>query len=110
VPSARNGERGDQYVEIQVVVPPPTDERVRNLMKELESVAPEDPRKDCLQGGSLRRKSSVVSQQSSVATDMARWDIFTENRQLITENFLYVPTQKNSSEGRLHDQRSRRTV
>jgi len=41
---------------------------------------------------------------------MARWDIFTENRQLITENFLYVPTQKNSSEGRLHDQRSRRTV
>src|SRR3989441_1000598 len=46
VPSARNGSRGDQYVEIQVVVPPPTDERVRNLMKELESVAPGDPRKD----------------------------------------------------------------
>jgi len=46
VPSARNGARGDQYVEIQVVVPPPTDERVRNLMKELEKVAPEDPRED----------------------------------------------------------------
>jgi molecular chaperone DnaJ len=46
VPSARSGARGDQYVEIQVVVPPPTDERVRNLMKELESVAPGDPRKD----------------------------------------------------------------
>src|SRR6266851_3535479 len=46
VPSARNGARGDQYVEIQVVVPPPTDERVRNLMKELEEVAPADPRKD----------------------------------------------------------------
>jgi molecular chaperone DnaJ len=46
VPSARNGARGDQYVEIQVVVPPPTDERVRNLMKELENVAPSDPRKD----------------------------------------------------------------
>jgi molecular chaperone DnaJ len=46
VPSARNGARGDQYVEIQVVVPLPTDERVRNLMKELESVAPGDPRKD----------------------------------------------------------------
>src|SRR5437016_3850155 len=44
--SARTGARGDQYVEIQVVVPPPTDERVRNLMKELESVAPGDPRKD----------------------------------------------------------------
>ena len=46
VPSARSGARGDQYVEIQVVVPLPTDERVRNLMKELETVAPEDPRKD----------------------------------------------------------------
>jgi molecular chaperone DnaJ len=46
VPSARNGSRGDQYVEIQVVVPQPTDERVRTLMKELETVAPEDPRKD----------------------------------------------------------------
>jgi len=46
VPSARNGSRGDQYVEIQVVVPVPTDERVRTLMKELETVAPEDPRKD----------------------------------------------------------------
>jgi molecular chaperone DnaJ len=46
VPSARNGARGDQYVEIQIVVPEPTDERVRNLMKELESVAPADPRKD----------------------------------------------------------------
>jgi molecular chaperone DnaJ len=46
VPSARNSSRGDQYVEIQVVVPQPTDERVRNLMKELETVAPEDPRKD----------------------------------------------------------------
>ena len=46
VPSARSGARGDQYVEIQVVVPQPTDERVRNLMKELESVAPDDPRKD----------------------------------------------------------------
>jgi len=46
VPSARDGSRGDQYVEIQVVVPPPTDERVRKLMKELEEVAPDDPRKD----------------------------------------------------------------
>jgi molecular chaperone DnaJ len=46
VPSARSGSRGDQYVEIQVVVPQPTDERVRTLMKDLETVAPEDPRKD----------------------------------------------------------------
>jgi len=46
VPSAKNATRGDQYVEIQVVVPQPTDERVRTLMKDLEKVAPEDPRKD----------------------------------------------------------------
>lgn len=46
VPSARSGARGDQYAEIQVIVPQPTDERVRTLMKELETVAPEDPRKD----------------------------------------------------------------
>jgi molecular chaperone DnaJ len=46
VPSARNGARGDEYVEVQVVVPKPTDERVRNLMKELERVEPGDPRKD----------------------------------------------------------------
>jgi molecular chaperone DnaJ len=46
VTSARSGARGDQYVEIQVVVPQPTDERVRNLMKELESIAPGDPRTD----------------------------------------------------------------
>jgi molecular chaperone DnaJ len=46
VPSARDGARGDEYVEIQVIVPKPTDERVRNLMKELEEIEPGDPRKD----------------------------------------------------------------
>jgi molecular chaperone DnaJ len=46
VPSARSGTRGDQYVEIQVIVPKPTDERVRKLMKDLEAVEPADPRKD----------------------------------------------------------------
>jgi len=46
VPNARTGTRGDQYALIQVVVPQPTDERVRNLMKELESVAPDNPRQD----------------------------------------------------------------
>jgi molecular chaperone DnaJ len=46
VPNARTGTRGDQYVEIQVVVPKPTDERIRKLMKELEAVEPGDPRKD----------------------------------------------------------------
>src|SRR5216684_2591422 len=47
VPSVRTpGQRGDQYVELQVIVPKPVDERVRELLKELEKIAPEDPRKD----------------------------------------------------------------
>jgi len=47
VPSARTpGKRGDQYVEVQVVVPKPVDERVRNLLRELGKLAPEDPRRD----------------------------------------------------------------
>jgi molecular chaperone DnaJ len=47
VPSVRtHGHRGDQYVELQVIVPKPVDERVRELLKELEKIAPEDPRKD----------------------------------------------------------------
>jgi molecular chaperone DnaJ len=47
VPSARgHGERGDLYVELQVVVPKPVDERVRNLLKELQKLEPEDPRRD----------------------------------------------------------------
>jgi molecular chaperone DnaJ len=47
VSSARTpGKRGDQYVEVQVVVPKPVDERVRNLLRELGKLAPEDPRKD----------------------------------------------------------------
>jgi molecular chaperone DnaJ len=42
----RNAGRGDQYVEIQIVVPKPTDERVRNLAKELEQFEASDPRKE----------------------------------------------------------------
>ena len=46
VPHGKSGARGDQYVEIQIMVPEPTDERVRTLMKQLEEIAPSDPRKD----------------------------------------------------------------
>ena len=47
VPSVRTpGQRGDEYIELQVVVPKPVDERVRELFKELEKIAPDDPRKD----------------------------------------------------------------
>jgi molecular chaperone DnaJ len=46
-PSVRNtGKRGDQIVEVQVVVPKPEDERVRNLLKELSKIDPEDPRRE----------------------------------------------------------------
>jgi len=46
-PSARHpGKRGDQIVEVQIVVPKPEDERVRNLMKELGKLDEENPRGD----------------------------------------------------------------
>jgi molecular chaperone DnaJ len=46
-PSARHaGKRGDQIVEVQVVVPKPEDERVRNLLKDLAKVDHEDPRRE----------------------------------------------------------------
>ena len=47
VTSARRpDQRGDQFVEVQVVVPRPIDERVRNLLRELEKLEPENPRRD----------------------------------------------------------------
>jgi molecular chaperone DnaJ len=47
VPSVRQpGRRGDQYVELQIVVPKPVDERVKELLREMERLAPMDPRKD----------------------------------------------------------------
>jgi DnaJ-class molecular chaperone len=38
------GHRGDLYVEVQVVVPRPVDERVRDLLRKLSELSPEDPR------------------------------------------------------------------
>jgi molecular chaperone DnaJ len=53
-PSARNpGKRGDQIVEVQVVVPRPEDERVRTLLRDLAKAAPEDPRKDIFSRAAL---------------------------------------------------------
>ena len=44
-PSSRHqGHRGDQIVEVQVVVPRPEDEHVKQLLRELSKAAPEDPR------------------------------------------------------------------
>jgi len=47
VPSVRQpGKRGDMYVELQVVVPKPVDERVRDSLRELARLEPENPRQD----------------------------------------------------------------
>jgi molecular chaperone DnaJ len=46
-PSVRHpGQRGDQIVEVQVVVPKPEDEKVRNLLRELAKADHEDPRRE----------------------------------------------------------------
>jgi molecular chaperone DnaJ len=53
-PSVRQpGKRGDQIVEVQVIVPKPEDERVRNLLKELTKLDPEDPRREIFAKASL---------------------------------------------------------
>ena len=45
VPSAtREGARGDEIVEIKVVVPMPRDEKTKELLRELAKLNPEDPR------------------------------------------------------------------
>jgi molecular chaperone DnaJ len=45
VPSAtREGKRGDEIVEVRVVVPMPRDEKTKELFRELAKLNPEDPR------------------------------------------------------------------
>ena len=51
VPSAsREGTRGDQIVEVKVVVPKVQDERSKEILRELAKLNPEDPRADLLAG------------------------------------------------------------
>jgi DnaJ-class molecular chaperone len=46
-PSLLNpGMRGDQYVEVKIVVPRVADERSKEILRELAKLNPEDPRKD----------------------------------------------------------------
>jgi molecular chaperone DnaJ len=46
-PSLRgDGARGDQYVEIRVIVPRVADERSREILRELANLNPANPRKD----------------------------------------------------------------
>lgn len=44
VPTAGGRAKGDQFVEVTIVPPPFQDQRVRELMRELERIAPENPR------------------------------------------------------------------
>lgn len=47
VPSAtKDGARGDEIVEVQVVVPTPRDEKTKELLREIAKLNPDDPRKD----------------------------------------------------------------
>ncbi|MBI3406649.1 MAG: molecular chaperone DnaJ [Acidobacteria bacterium] len=49
-PSVKNAaQRGDQYVEIQIIAPKTVDQRVRNLLQELGKLSHEDPRRDLFQ-------------------------------------------------------------
>jgi len=45
-PSLRGGARGDQFVEVQVVVPHVADERTKEILRELARLNPEDPRRE----------------------------------------------------------------
>jgi molecular chaperone DnaJ len=48
-PSLRASARGDQFVEVQVMVPHVADERTKEILRELARLNPEDPRKDLKQ-------------------------------------------------------------
>lgn len=49
----RHGKRGDQLVEVRVVVPRPEDERVRQLLRDLTKFSSEDPRKEIFSRAAL---------------------------------------------------------
>jgi len=47
-PSLRGGTRGDQLVEVKVVLPPVRDERTKEILRELDRLNPLNPREDIL--------------------------------------------------------------
>jgi molecular chaperone DnaJ len=47
-PSLRGGSRGDQLVEVRLVMPPVRDERSKEILRELERLNPINPREDLL--------------------------------------------------------------
>lgn len=44
--SRKNGQRGDQLVEVKIVLPPIRDERSKEILREFAKLNPQDPRKD----------------------------------------------------------------
>ncbi|MEO6924971.1 MAG: J domain-containing protein, partial [Bryocella sp.] len=53
VPSAaRAGQRGDQIVEVKIIVPKVQDERSKEILRELQKLNPEDPRAEMLRDSS----------------------------------------------------------
>jgi molecular chaperone DnaJ len=50
-PSLRGNVRGDQFVEVQVMVPRVADERTKEILRELAKLNPEDPRRDLREVG-----------------------------------------------------------
>jgi molecular chaperone DnaJ len=48
--AAREGQRGDQIVEVKIVVPKVQDERSKEILRELQKLNPEDPRAELLAG------------------------------------------------------------
>lgn len=50
-PSLRGNARGDEFVEVQVVVPKVADERTKEILRELARLNPGDPRHDLLKQG-----------------------------------------------------------
>jgi molecular chaperone DnaJ len=47
----RASARGDQFVEVQVMVPRVADERTKEILRELARLNPDNPRKDLKQYG-----------------------------------------------------------
>jgi len=53
-PSLRGNVRGDEFVEVQVVVPKVADERTKEILRELARLNPEDPRSELKEKGAYK--------------------------------------------------------
>ncbi len=58
-PSARGGGRGDQVVEVQVVLPTVKDERSKEILREFAQLNPQNPREKIGVDGSGRKKEMI---------------------------------------------------